>query len=207
VSLAYAMRKTRELGLAIEYAQADILELGSPGRSFDVISSAGVLHHLADPEAGWRALAGMLRPGGFMRVGLYSELGRRDLAPVRGLIAERGYEPTPEGIRACRRELLDSGRFPRVAALRDLYGLNECRDLLFHVEEHRYDLPAVARMVGALGLELVGLLVPPAVRRRFRARHPEAGADADLARWHAFEQDHPDTFSGMYLFWVRKPAA
>jgi len=206
VSLAYAVRKTRELGLSIAYAQADIVELASVGRSFDVISSAGVLHHLADPEAGWRTLAGMLRPGGFMRIGLYSELGRRDLAPVRRLIAERGYAPTPEGIRACRREILDSGRFPRLAALRDLYGLNECRDLLFHVEEHRYDLPRVARMVEASGLQLVGLLVPPAVRRRFRARFPEAGSEVDLARWHAFEQEHPDTFSGMYLFWVRKPA-
>jgi 2-polyprenyl-3-methyl-5-hydroxy-6-metoxy-1,4-benzoquinol methylase/tetratricopeptide (TPR) repeat protein len=207
VSLAYAMRKTRELALAVEYAQADIVELASLGRSFDVISSAGVLHHLADPEAGWRTLAGMLRPGGFMRVGLYSELGRRDLAPVRRLIAERGFEPTPEGIHACRRELLDSGRFPRLAALRDLYGLNECRDLLFHVEEHRYDLLQVARMAAALGLQVVGLLAEPAVRRRFRARFPEAGADVDLTLWHAFEQDHPDTFSGMYLFWVRKPAA
>jgi 2-polyprenyl-3-methyl-5-hydroxy-6-metoxy-1,4-benzoquinol methylase/tetratricopeptide (TPR) repeat protein len=207
VSLAYAMRKTRELRLPVEYAQADIVELGSLGRSFDVISSAGVLHHLADPEAGWRTLAGMLRPGGFMRVGLYSELGRRDLASARRLIAERGYEATPEGIRACRRELLDSGRFPRLAALRDLYGLNECRDLLFHVEEHRFDLPQVARMVAALGLQLMGLLVEPAVRRRFRARFPEGDSDVDLSRWHAFEQDNPDTFSGMYLFWVRKPPA
>jgi 2-polyprenyl-3-methyl-5-hydroxy-6-metoxy-1,4-benzoquinol methylase len=206
VSLAYAMRKTRELGLPVEYAQADIVELASLGRSFDVISSAGVLHHLADPQAGWRTLAGMLRTGGFMRIGLYSELGRRDLAPVRQLIAERGYEATPEGIRACRREILDSGRFPRIAALRDLYGLNECRDLLFHVEEHRYDLPQVASMLAAAGLELVGLLVEPAVRRRFRARFPEAGSDADLDRWHAFERDNPDTFSGMYLFWARKRA-
>ena len=37
-SLAYARRKTRELGLRnIEYAQADILELGSIGRTFDRI--------------------------------------------------------------------------------------------------------------------------------------------------------------------------
>ena len=206
VSLAYAMRKTRELDLPIGYAQADIVELASLGRTFDVISSVGVLHHLANPEAGWQTLAGMLRPGGFMRIGLYSAIGRRDLVPVRALIQERGYEPTPEGIRACRRELLDSGRFPRLAALRDLHGLNECRDLLFHVEEHRYELPEVARIVHALGLETVGLLVPAAVRRGFRARFPDAGAQADLARWDAYERDHPETFSGMYLFWVRKPA-
>ena len=207
VSLAYAMRKTRELDLPIAYAQADIVELASLGRTFDVISSVGVLHHLADPEAGWRTLAGMLRPGGFMRIGLYSAIGRRDLAPVRALIRERGYEPTPEGIRACRRELLDSGRFPRLAALRDLHGLNECRDLLFHVQEHRYELPEVARIVHALGLETVGLLVPAAVRRAFVTRFPEPEAQADLLRWDAFERDHPETFAGMYLFWFRKPAA
>ena len=78
-SLSYAQRKTRELGLQnIEYAQADILALGSIGRSFDVIDASGVLHHLSDPAAGWRQLLALLRPGGLMRIGLYSELGRAD---------------------------------------------------------------------------------------------------------------------------------
>jgi hypothetical protein len=26
----------------------------------------------------------------------------------------------------------------------------------------------------------------------------------DLDRWHAFEQEHPDTFAGMYQFWIAK---
>lgn len=55
-SLAYARRKTREEGLGnIEYVQADILKLAGIGRSFDRIESVGVLHHLADPKAGWRS--------------------------------------------------------------------------------------------------------------------------------------------------------
>jgi 2-polyprenyl-3-methyl-5-hydroxy-6-metoxy-1,4-benzoquinol methylase len=54
----------------IEYGQADILKLGSLGRSFDLIESSGVLHHLADPLAGWRVLLSLLRPGGFMMIGL-----------------------------------------------------------------------------------------------------------------------------------------
>jgi len=51
------MRKTKELKLSnIEYAQADIMELGSFERRFDLIECSGVLHHLGDPLAGWRIL-------------------------------------------------------------------------------------------------------------------------------------------------------
>src|SRR6202166_1245020 len=83
-SLAYARRKTRELGLRnIEYAQADILELGTIDRTFDRIESVGVLHHLAEPAAGWRVLVSLLRPGGRMRIGLYSNLARRVVAQAR----------------------------------------------------------------------------------------------------------------------------
>jgi len=28
----------------------------------------------------------------------------------------------------------------------------------------------------------------------------------DLDCWHAFEQDNPRTFEGMYVFWVQKAA-
>jgi len=91
-SLAYARRKTREEGLRnIEYAQADILKLGAIGRTFDRIEAVGVLHHLADPEAGWRVLLSLLAPDGVMRVGLYSELARRPIVEARTLIAARGY--------------------------------------------------------------------------------------------------------------------
>ena len=93
-SLCYAQRQTRALGLNnIHYAQADIMNLPSIGRTFDVIESGGVLHHLADPFAGWRVLLSLLRPGGIMRLGLYSEIARRDIVAARDFIAARGYRP------------------------------------------------------------------------------------------------------------------
>ena len=102
-SLSYAKRKTRELALtSIEYAQADLLELGSLGRSFDVVKFVGVLHHLADPFAGWRVLLSLLRPGGFMKLGFYSEVARRPIGKALGVIAEQGYEATADEWR-CRR--------------------------------------------------------------------------------------------------------
>ena len=102
-SLSYARRKTEELGLGnIEYAQADILKLDSLGRTFDVIDAIGVLHNLADPNAGWRALLSVLRPGGFMRVGLNRADGRDDVRAAQALIAERGYGRTADDIRRSR---------------------------------------------------------------------------------------------------------
>jgi len=56
-SLAYAKRKTEELGFQnIDYMQADILDLGKLDRKFDIIESVGVLHHMDEPMAGWRIL-------------------------------------------------------------------------------------------------------------------------------------------------------
>jgi 2-polyprenyl-3-methyl-5-hydroxy-6-metoxy-1,4-benzoquinol methylase len=99
-SLGYAMRKTRELAITnIDHAQADILKLGTLSQTFDVIEACGVLHHLDDPFAGWRVLLELLRPGGFMYLGLYSALGRKHIVNVRSLIAERGYRSSPDHIR------------------------------------------------------------------------------------------------------------
>jgi SAM-dependent methyltransferase len=205
-SLAYAERKRIELGVAnLEHAQADITELGDIGR-FDLVSSVGVLHHLEDPLAGWRRLAATLEPGGFMQVGLYSEAARRDIVRARAFIAERGFAPTPQGIRVAREALRAAPGFEKVTALRDFHGMNECRDLLFHVQEHRYSLPRIARMVADLGLEWIGLAVDPPTRRRHAERHPDDPWGSDPAAWDAFEQEFPETFAGMYLFWVRKPA-
>ena len=206
-SLSYAKRKTQALGgLRIEYGQADILKLASLGRTFDLIESSGVLHHLADPFAGWRVLLSLLRPGGFMAVGLYSEIARAEIVATRAFIAERGYAPTPEGIRRCRQDLFDDGaRFKSVIASGDFFSTSNCRDLLFHVQEHRLTIPRIARFVADNGLAFVGFELDHFVVQSYRTRFPEDKAMTDLAAWDAFEREHPGTFVGMYQFWVQKP--
>ena len=83
-SLAYAKRKTNELAVNnIEYMQADILELEKLNKNFDIIESGGVLHHMDDPFAGWQVLVNCLKPGGLMRIGLYSELARQHIVKLR----------------------------------------------------------------------------------------------------------------------------
>ena len=208
-SLCYAKRKTRQLGLKnLEYAQADILNLQSIGRIFDVIEAGGVLHHLAEPMAGWRILLSMLRSGGFMRIGLYSKLARQDIAAARTLIAQRGYGPTAEDVRRCRHELAgfsDAGPVSRVVQWRDFFSTSSCRDLLFHVEEHQFTLSQIDDFLRQNRLEFLGFDLPGGVLQHFRQRFPNHGTMIDLALWHAFEIENPSLFTNMYQFWIRKP--
>ncbi len=208
-SLAYGMRQARKLRLGnLAFAQADLLDPANLEESFDVIEAAGVLHHLERPLDGWRALLGRLAPRGFMKVALYSEAGRGAVAAARSLIAERGFAPDAAGIQACRREILalpDDHPAKAVARSLDFYTLSGCRDLLFHVQEHRFTLPQIAAMLDALGLEFLGFeLDAPGLAVRYRAEFPGDPALQSLEQWAAFEERHPATFAHMYQFWVRR---
>jgi 2-polyprenyl-3-methyl-5-hydroxy-6-metoxy-1,4-benzoquinol methylase/Flp pilus assembly protein TadD len=205
-SLAYARRKSRELGLTnIEYGQADILKLAALGRRFDIIETVGVLHHLADPAAGWRALLSLLRPHGLMLVGLYSATARQSLAAARAFIAERGFRATPEDIRACRQELIRRFGMP---PFRDFSSTSGCRDLLFNVMEHQFTIPRIKAFLDKNRLTFLGFgQLPPDVLQQFQQRFPDADAMRDLGSWHGFEQENPLTFGNMYFFWVQKTDA
>ena len=49
------------------------------------------------------------------------------------------------------------------------------------------------------------VLADKKVAGRYRADNPDDAAAVDLARWARFETAHPDAFSGMYVFWCRRP--
>jgi SAM-dependent methyltransferase len=207
-SLAYAQRKAAELGLTgIEFAQADIVAF-RPERTFDVIEASGVLHHLADPMQGWSRLVAWLKPGGLMRLGFYSELARADVVLAREFVANGGYDASPDSIRSCRQNLVRL-RDPRLRAVLgspDFYSISGCRDLLFHVREHRLTLRQIALFLQENHLSMLGFELDPPALARYRARFPEDGPLTDLAKWDLFESEHPDTFGGMYQFWVQKTA-
>ncbi|MFO1249303.1 MAG: tetratricopeptide repeat protein [Alphaproteobacteria bacterium] len=208
-SLAYARRKAQELGLTnIAFGQADILELGSLGRSFDLIESAGVLHHMTDPFAGWDTLLSLLRPGGFMMVGLYSQIARRDILRARQFIAARKYASTPDQIRQCRQEIIASAAAEGLSSLlnlSDFFSISTCRDLLFHVQERYVTLAEIDAFLRARGLTLLGFEINRNVLHAYRQRFPDDPAAVDLGQWQIFEQENPGTFASMYQFWIQKP--
>jgi len=56
----------------IHLVQGDIYRLPFAAGSFDFAYSLGVLHHLPDPERGFRALVPLVKPGGALFVWVYS---------------------------------------------------------------------------------------------------------------------------------------
>jgi tetratricopeptide (TPR) repeat protein/2-polyprenyl-3-methyl-5-hydroxy-6-metoxy-1,4-benzoquinol methylase len=208
-SISYAKRKTRELGITnIEYAQADILELGDITRTFDIIESVGVLHHLADPFAGWRTLLSRLRPGGFMSLGFYSETARRHVVKAREMIAAHGYSSMPDDIRRFRQDLASkepSVELRWLSDMPDFYSTSECRDLLFHIQEHRLTLGQIESFLAEFGLRFIGFDLDPRVLSHYRMRFNGDEPGTDLSNWTRFEADNPDTFAGMYKFWIQQP--
>ena len=210
-SLSYAWRKTKELDVSnIEYAQADILELGNLGRRFDLIECSGVLHHLGDPLAGWRVLVELLRPGGLMNIGLYSETARQHIISGRFLIAEEGYTTSPEDIRRCRQDIIaqaENGvrKMEQICNHGDFFNLSECRDLLFHIQEHRFTLTQIETALEALKLKFLGFeMRNQGALMKFRDSHRNRHDLTSLSLWHKFELNNPDTFRSMYQFWCQK---
>jgi tetratricopeptide (TPR) repeat protein/2-polyprenyl-3-methyl-5-hydroxy-6-metoxy-1,4-benzoquinol methylase len=208
-SISYAKRKTQELGVTnIEYAHADILRLDDIARTFDIIESRGVLHHLADPFLGWRTLLSRLRPGGFMALGFYSEIARRHVVKAREFIAARGYVGTLDDIRRLREDLTtkDMGaELQWLSRLSDFYSTSACRDLLFHVQEHRLTLGRIESFLTEFGLHFIGFELDARVQHQYHARFTDDPSGTNLRNWARFEAENPDTFVGMYQFWIQKP--
>lgn len=206
-SLAYAMMKAGDLRMHnIEFLQGDLLELPALARQFDLIESIGVLHHMEQPAAGLAALARCLRPGGWMRIALYSYIARQAVRTARERIAERGCLPTPDGIRRFRHELLSNAADPLARLCtrwRDFFSLAECRDLLFHVQEHQFTAYGLEQLIAPTGLEFMGFEPTTPLPAHIE---PPITDWSSLRQWGLFEEANPDFFGGMYLMWLRKPS-
>ncbi len=209
-SLAYAQRKIRELCISnITLMQADIMKLDDVDGEYDIVESGGVLHHLEHPLKGWEIITRKLKSGGLMKIGLYSQLARESVNVVRQNISMEGRMDDVDSIRAYRHQIMQfplDKKIEHVFNTRDFFSMSECRDLLFHRQEHQFTIPKLKETITSLGLEFIGfentqLLVTKAYRERF----PEDRAMNSLDNWHQFEIDNPKSFLSMYQFWCFKP--
>ena len=206
-SLAYAKRKTIELGLKnIEFLHTDILQLKNLKKKFDIIECVGTLHHMKDPFKGLEALIDVLEPHGFLKLGLYSKLARQHIIKIKGLIKKKKIKNTTEDIRNFRESIFkekDEKLHQKIFYNNDFYSISMARDLMFHVQEHCFTIPEISNMLKKLNLEFLGFR-NPLIKTKFSKSYPKDKKNISLDNWNKFELNNQDAFSNMYQFWVRK---
>jgi SAM-dependent methyltransferase len=184
-SLGYAMRKAHELGVTnIRFRFADLREVQG---SYDRVVAIGVLHHLADPAEGLRALARCLAPGGELLLGIYSRRGRASLDRLRALGGEGE-------LRERRQRMLAALSNDERADVEDLdfFELGHFRDTLYHVHEVALTPLELDAAIRGAGLVFDGFTaLPPDVAATY-------GKERDLRVWDALEASRPELFRHMF---------
>ena len=85
----------------------------------------------------------------------------------------------------------------------DFFSLSEVRDLVFHVQEHRFTALQIRSCLEELGLKFCGFESLDVVSE-FKDFFGENADTCDLSLWQQFEERNPRTFLGMYQFWCQK---
>ena len=92
-----------------------------------------------------------------------------------------------------------------IAKWGDFFSTSDCRDLLFHVQEHRLTIPQIKSFLNEQDLKFIGFDLVRAPCSTTLPFSPKPGWSLqDLDRWHAFETKNPDIFASMYQFSVQK---
>jgi 2-polyprenyl-3-methyl-5-hydroxy-6-metoxy-1,4-benzoquinol methylase len=208
-SLAYASQQAKKYKVDnIQFIQADILEFSNFPMLFDIIECSGVLHHMEDPEQGLQSLQQLLSPTGVMKIALYSEPARKQVITFRKIIADN-FAKTGEQLdqRLLRQALMMNqipGDWDEIVNSADFYSMSNCRDLIFHEQEHQFTPAKIAEVLTANQLDFVGMLPTTKAREIFEQQVGRLSQHNNLENWEKVEQAHKNIFSTMYQFYCRK---
>ena len=151
-SIAIAQARAKIRGLAnISWIHDSLLNLPTLGLDkFDYINCSGVLHHLADPDAGFRALTSVLLDNGAIGLMVYATTGRTGVYQMQALMrlvnAPQPGGTAPDDTRkiANTRDLLQSlppfNGFKLSEALHHDHKMGDAGiyDLLLHSQDRSY---------------------------------------------------------------------
>ncbi|HEX7622197.1 MAG TPA: class I SAM-dependent methyltransferase, partial [Anaeromyxobacteraceae bacterium] len=143
-SLELAAEAARRFGIErVRFVETELHSPGLQAGAFDVVYCSGVLHHTPDPQASFRAIAQLVRPGGVIVVGLYNAYARLPHRLRRAVARLTRFRWIPFDPVLRDRE---SEPARRLAWLRDQYR---------HPEEHRHSLAEVQRWFRASGVDFL----------------------------------------------------
>ena len=151
------LRRTYDLdNLTVHHLPIEAV--GELGCSFDQIICTGVLHHLADPDAGLRALRDVLTPDGAMHLMVYAPYGRTGVYMLQEFCRRLGIGATDDSIRELIAALgaLPPGH-PLEHLLREAPDFRDegvLADALLHPQDRAYSVPQFLDFVEGAGLTM-----------------------------------------------------
>ena len=173
-----AEQRARIRGLdTIAFETGSLLDAGDLG-TFDYIDCCGVLHHLEDPSAGFRALAGALRPDGGIGLMVYGTLGRTGVYHAQAMLRMIAGEGPAHQRVAIARKLTQA--LPPTNWLRRNPTIGDYKredaalfDLLLHSRDRAYTVPELADELAQAGLRPVAFIEPALYDPDTYIRDPE----------------------------------
>ena len=137
--------------------------------------------------------------------GLYSELARQQIVQIRKEIIRSGVQSTAGSMKSVRSDIINSEKAHHkpIKNSADFFNLSSFRDLLFHVQEHRFTIPEIKDCLDELDLVFCGFESDHLVRY-FKTINTGLDDPYNLDKWNDFEHANPDSFAGMYQFWCQK---
>lgn len=144
----------------LELHKLAIEELSTLQRDFDLIVSTGVLHHMADPLRGMKALASCLRRDGTIGVMLYAKYGRIGVELLESVFRDLGLSQDDASVQ------LVKDAIPTLPAehpvrnyfkvARDLHDDGAVVDTFLHGRQRSYTVQECLELVSSAGLEFQG---------------------------------------------------
>jgi hypothetical protein len=140
-----------------------------------------------------------------MMIGLYSEIARQDIVKIIDEISELGIGSSGAEIKSFRDLIIksDKAHHKLTKTGSDFYSLSTLRDLLFHVQEHRFTLLQIKDHLDELGLKFCSFESDRIVSQ-FKKNNNHKDDLYNLDKWQAYEEANPKTFTRMYQFWCQK---
>ncbi|MGI9601516.1 MAG: class I SAM-dependent methyltransferase [Acidimicrobiales bacterium] len=140
----------------VEVHEHPIETVADLGRSFDHIVCTGVIHHLAEPGVGLRALRDVLAPQGAMQLMVYATYGRLGISMMQDYSRRLGVEPTTTDIDdlvATLREQPEGHPIGHLLRTTPDFGHDDAlADALLNPRERSFTVPELLDTVATAGL-------------------------------------------------------
>jgi SAM-dependent methyltransferase len=136
--------------------QLPLENIGELETRFDLIVCTGVLHHLADPDAGLRALRSALKPGGAIYLMVYAPYGRAGVYMLQEYCRRLGIGTSDKEIHDLMGTLASLPRHHPLATVlqgsRDAENADAMADALLNPRDRSYSVPELFDLIERSGL-------------------------------------------------------